>query len=206
MSLSAKEPLPDLVNQANQLRYEYADGDDIEFEPYAAFLSADETTRWFNAWTGNPNADASKFRVFGQDGSGGYAAFWTVRDTPDLLAQPIVFMGSEGEAAILACNFYDYLWLLASGLGPCEATSFPNAARVAQPELKSFAMRNSAPSRLPRRCSKTRRKSFPVSFRTSKLNADNGQQRLRYSMPTITNKKIVIFSKLANSCEEIFYF
>ena len=147
MSLSEKNSLPELVNQVNQLLYEYADGDGIEFEPYDTFLSADETAHWFQAWTGNPNADASKFRVFGQDGTGGYAAFWTVRNTPDLLAQPIVFMGSEGETAILARNFYDYLWLLAAGLGPCEATSFPDAPRVAQPELESFALRNSTPAR-----------------------------------------------------------
>ena len=159
--MSAKEPLPDLVNQANQLRYEYADGDGIEFEPYEAFLSADETAHWFKAWTGDPNADASKFRVFGQDGSGGYAAFWTVRDTPDMLAQPIVFMGAEGETAILARNFYDYLWLLASGLGACEATSFPTAARVAQPELKSFAMRNSAPSRTAAQVLQDAQEEFP---------------------------------------------
>jgi len=161
MSLSEKDSLPDLVNQANQLPYEYADGNGIEFEPYDAFLSADETARWFKAWTGNPNADASKFRVFGQDGTGGYAAFWTVRDTPDLLAQPIVFLGSEGEAAILSRNFFDYLWLLAAGLGPCEATSSPDLPRVAQPELKSFALRHSGPSRTAAQVLQDVRAEFP---------------------------------------------
>ena len=67
MSVSEKISLPELVSQVNQLPYEYADGDGIEFEPYDTFLSADETADWFKAWTGNPNADASKFRVFGQD-------------------------------------------------------------------------------------------------------------------------------------------
>lgn len=49
MSSSAKEPLPEQLKQVNQLPYEYADGDDIEFEPYEAFLSADETAHWFKA-------------------------------------------------------------------------------------------------------------------------------------------------------------
>lgn len=161
MTLSAEESLPELLNRANQLPYEYADGDGIEFEPYDAFLSVDETAHWFKAWTGNPNADASKFRVFGQDGSGGYAAFWTVRDTPDLLKQPIVFMGSEGETAILARNFYDYLWLLAAGLGPCEAASFPDATRATQPELKSFALRNSVPPRTAAQVLQDAQAEFP---------------------------------------------
>jgi len=147
MPLSEDISLPELLRQVNQLRYDYADGDGIDFEPYDAFLSADETSHWFKAWTGNPNADASKFRVFGQDGTGGYAAFWTVRNTSDLLAQPIVFMGSEGETAVLARNFNEYLWLLAEGLGPCEATLFPDAPRVSQPELERFALENSVPTR-----------------------------------------------------------
>src|SRR5471032_1241193 len=161
MSLSEKNSLPELVQQANQLPYDYADGDGIDFEPYDAFLSANETGHWFIAWTGNPNADASYFRVFGQDGSGGYAAFWTVRNTPDLLAQPIVFLGSEGETAILACNFYDYLWLLAAGMGPCEATLSPDAARVAQPELGAFALKNSAPARTATQVLRDARAEFP---------------------------------------------
>lgn len=147
MSLSDNTSLPELLRQVNQLPYDYADGAGIDFEPYDAFLSADKAAHWFKAWTGNPKADASKFRVFGQDGTGGYAAFWTVRNTSDLLAQPIVFMSSEGEVAVLARNFYDYLWLLADGVGPCEATLFPDAPRVSQPELEGFALKNSPPAR-----------------------------------------------------------
>jgi hypothetical protein len=120
MPVSENNSFPELLSQVNQLPYEYADGDGIDFEPYDEFLSADETSHWFKAWTGNPDADASKFRVFGQDGTGGYVAFWTVRNTWDLLAQPIVFVGSEGEIAILARNFYDYLGSLLRGLGPAK--------------------------------------------------------------------------------------
>lgn len=75
MSLVEKTSLPILVSRVNQLPYEYADGEGIEYEPFDAFLSESETAAWFRAWTGNHDADSSCFRVFGQDASGGYAAF-----------------------------------------------------------------------------------------------------------------------------------
>ena len=147
MSLVEKTSLPILVGRVNQLPYDYADGEGIEYEPFDAFLSARETAAWFQAWTGNPDADSSCFRVFGQDASGGYAAFWKVRESAEWLEQPIVFLGSEGAIAVVSRNFYDYLWLLAAGLGPCEAASIPDAPRVAQPELASFALMHAPPAR-----------------------------------------------------------
>jgi hypothetical protein len=53
------------------------------------------------------------FRVFGQNGAGGYAAFWLVRHDEDLADQPIVFLGSEGETAVVARDLPDVLRLLA---------------------------------------------------------------------------------------------
>lgn len=161
MSLIEESALPELLSQVNQLPYEYADGDGIEFEPYDSFLSADNMSHWFKAWTGNPYADASRFRVLGQDGTGGYVAFSTVRSTSYLLAQPIVFMGSEGETAILARNFYDYLWLLAEELGPCEATSYPDVPRISQPELEAFALKNAASVRKAAQVLQDARAEFP---------------------------------------------
>jgi hypothetical protein len=137
--------LPDLVRQANRLRYDYADGDGIDYEPFETFLSSVETEDWFRAWTGNQNAEFACFRVFGQDGAGGYVAFWVVRDVLDILCQPIVFLGSEGEIAVLARNFKDYLWLLAAGIGPSEAASCPDEPRLAQPMLAKFAESNAPP-------------------------------------------------------------
>lgn len=67
-----------------------------------------------------------EFRIFGQDGSGGYAALWLVRQGSPVLEQPVVFFGSEGELGVVASNVHDYLWLLAGGLGPCEAVCFPS--------------------------------------------------------------------------------
>jgi hypothetical protein len=153
--------LPGLVSQTNKLPYQYADGNGIDYEPFRTFLSISEADRWFRAWTGNPNADASCFRLFGQDGSGGYVGFWTIRKNADILSQPIVFLGSEGEIAVLARNFYDYLWLLAAGLGPCEAVSFSGEHRMAQPELESFAIKNAPPARTAVQVLETAKHEFP---------------------------------------------
>ena len=69
---------PEPLRRLHELEFDYADGDGIDFEPYHSFMSAGDTSEWFKAWTGNKNVDGSEFRIFGQDGSGGYAAFWIV--------------------------------------------------------------------------------------------------------------------------------
>ncbi|MFD9817992.1 hypothetical protein [Streptomyces violascens] len=40
--------------------------------------------------------------MFGQSGTGGYAAVWLGRQDEDLADQSIVFLGSEGETAVVA--------------------------------------------------------------------------------------------------------
>src|ERR1700756_5735842 len=110
--------MPELLRALLALEFDYAGGDGIDFEPYDAFLSEAETRAWFQAWTGNSEVDGAEFRVFGQDGSGGYAAIWTVREDSELLDQPVVFLGSEGEAGVVASSVNDLFWLLAGGLGP----------------------------------------------------------------------------------------
>ncbi|MEU6588392.1 SMI1/KNR4 family protein [Streptomyces sp. NPDC046881] len=122
--------------------FDYADGDGVDFEPFDAFLSAEETTDWFRAWTGNAEASGDVFRVFGCDGTGGYAAFWLVRPGRELAGQPVVFLGSEGETGVVARDLADFLWVLADGLGPMEAadphgvraTPRPDPARTAVAE------------------------------------------------------------------------
>lgn len=91
--------------------------------PSRAFLPADETTDWFRAWTGNGELNGDDFRVFGQDGTGGYAALWLVRPGRALVEQPVVFLGSEGETGVVARNLGAFLWLLADGFGPGEAAT-----------------------------------------------------------------------------------
>lgn len=72
---------PEPLRKLHELEFDYADGEGIDFEPYSAFLSSSETNAWFKAWTGNNEVDGAEFRVFGQDGTGGYAAFWLVEPT-----------------------------------------------------------------------------------------------------------------------------
>ncbi|WP_405972564.1 SMI1/KNR4 family protein [Streptomyces sp. NBC_00988] len=106
---------------AMAVRLDLVGEDGVDFEPFEAFLPAGETTDWFRAWTGNGEVDGDGFRVFGQDGTGGYAAFWLVRAGRALVEQPVVFLGSEGETGIVARDLGAFLWVLADGFGPWEA-------------------------------------------------------------------------------------
>lgn len=135
-------PLP--LRELRYLEFDYANGEGIDFEPYSAFLTPDQTSNWFRAWTGNKGVDGSEFRIFGQDGSGGYAAFWIIDPSADLLSQPIVFLGSEGATGVVAVNFHDYLWLLANGIGPFEAVEYPGMIREPNPLFLKFAQEHSS--------------------------------------------------------------
>ncbi|HUQ57681.1 SMI1/KNR4 family protein [Lentzea sp.] len=110
----------------------------MDYEPYQEFDSAEETTGWIRAWTGNQDLDGDAFRVFGQDGTGGLAALWLVREGP-LTAQPVVFFGSEGEAGPVATSLGEFLWLLAGGVGPQEAVEIGADSGVPQEELRAVA-------------------------------------------------------------------
>jgi hypothetical protein len=94
--------------------------DGIDFEAFDTFVSREETTEWFRAWTGNPAVDGDAFRIFGRDITGGYAAFWLAADGKPIAAQPIVFLGSEGELGVISSDLSDFLWLLAGDSGPAE--------------------------------------------------------------------------------------
>lgn len=137
-------PFPTLLAKLNNLDFDYAGGAGIDFEPYHEFLSADQTTNWFRAWTGNAAADGSCFKVFGQDGTGGYAAFWITHPDRHILEQPIVFLGSEGEKGVVASDFASYLWLLASGIGPYEAVAYPIGDGSPHEQFLAFARENSS--------------------------------------------------------------
>ena len=148
----ANNTFPALLHELHQLEFDYADGDGIDFEPYPAFLPAQEVLRWFKAWTGNDAADGSRFRIFGQDGTGGYAAICMQHDDRPLLQQPIVFLGSEGEIGVVARDFDDYLWLLAGGLGPAEAVNYADDSRATHPtfaDFRSFAEQHAKSARRP---------------------------------------------------------
>ncbi|MGQ4434193.1 SMI1/KNR4 family protein [Streptomyces sp. SAS_260] len=111
----------------------------MDFEPFAAFLSAEETTDWFQAWTGNGERDGDDFRVIGQDGSGGYAACRLARPSQPLADQPVVFHGLEGRAA-LSRDLDDVLRLLARGFGSWEAVASHEPACTPRPDQELTAV------------------------------------------------------------------
>jgi hypothetical protein len=115
----------------------------IDYEPYDEFDSAEETTDWIRAWTGNSELDGAAFRVFGQDGTGGLVASWLVRPGQPLVAQPVAFFGSEGEVGVVATSLGEFLWLLAGGVGPQEAVEFGAEGGVGHHELRAVAQEHS---------------------------------------------------------------
>ncbi|GGS86153.1 SMI1/KNR4 family protein [Streptomyces griseoviridis] len=150
------------------VRRELIGEDGVDVEPFESVLSADETTEWFRAWTGSGDLNGDDFRVVGQDGTGGNAALRLVRPGRELVEQPIVFLGSEGETGAVARDLGAFLWLLADGFGPWEAaTSYepgPDRAPRADRGLAAVAERF-APKRRARqrRSSRGAHGSFPTS-------------------------------------------
>lgn len=134
---------PNLLTELHKLEFDYADGDGIDFEPYQNFMSQNEAHQWLKAWTGNSQADANSLLVFGQDGTGGYAAFWMINQDKDILDQPIVFLGSEGEIGVVAKDFNDYLWLLSQNHGPFESIEYPEDTSKINNDFLTFAKQNS---------------------------------------------------------------
>jgi hypothetical protein len=76
------------------------------------FEFADDPERSALAWFDGRREAAARFRVFGQEGSGGLYAFWLRegRQPPDA---PVVLLGSEGETRVIASNEDEFLALLA---------------------------------------------------------------------------------------------
>lgn len=115
---------PAALTEVARVEFDYDYGEGVDYEPYDAFDSAEETTDWLRHWTGNHELDGAAYRVFGQDGTGGLVALWCVRPGRPLVEQPVVFLGSEGERGVVAPNLSDFLWVLADGLGPMEVVEY----------------------------------------------------------------------------------
>lgn len=111
---------PPALRALMDAEYDYADGYGVDFEPYPELEPVAETASWFRSWTGNPDVTGEQLRPFGQDGSGGYVCSWVVREGRELADQPVVFIGSEGEVALLAADAADALWFFAQGWGPLD--------------------------------------------------------------------------------------
>lgn len=142
--------LPPALAEVARVEFDYEHGDGVDFEPYDAFDSAEDTTDWLRLWTGNPEAEGGAYRVFGKHGTGGLAAVWCVRPGRPLSEQPVVFLGAEGEAGVVAGNLSDFLWVLADGYGPREAL-WPEQDWTARPNalLADLAARHATTPRRP---------------------------------------------------------
>ncbi|MER5466836.1 SMI1/KNR4 family protein [Streptomyces sp. NPDC002668] len=143
---------PPALADVARVEFDYGDeGEGVDFEPYDAFDSAEETTDWLRHWTGNHELDGGAYRVFGQDGTGGLAAIWYARPGRPLTEQPVVFMGSEGECGVVAGDLSGFLWVLADGFGPMEAALYEE--REARPDaaLVKLAERHATTPRRPAR-------------------------------------------------------
>jgi hypothetical protein len=53
MTANGDRQFPASLAAAMAVRLECIGEDGVDFEPYESFLTADETTEWFRAWTGN---------------------------------------------------------------------------------------------------------------------------------------------------------
>jgi hypothetical protein len=139
--------LPATLAEVHRSRF-FVDHNGHDFEPYDEFLWPGETLEWWRAWIGDSTAETPPFQVFGQDGSGGLVALW-IRD-PDaaIEIQPVVFLGSEGELAVIARDLGDYVWLLANGVGPLETVDGVHRTPEPIPDIVTLARRyTGAPNR-----------------------------------------------------------
>ncbi|MEW9533907.1 SMI1/KNR4 family protein [Microbispora sp. NPDC049125] len=139
MILDGDRDFPPALTAVAGVTFEFTRDGGVDYEPYEEFPSTEETTAWFRAWTGNAEVSGDAFRVFGQDGTGGLAAFWLVLPEKGLADQPIVFFGSEGDRGVIARDLGCYLWLLADGFGPFEAVAFPDQSSRPNPEMTAIA-------------------------------------------------------------------
>ncbi|GAB7036336.1 N-acetyltransferase family protein [Catenuloplanes niger] len=103
-------------------------------------MGPDRTRDWWRAWTASTRVSGAEFRVLARDTTGGCVALWLVDANP-----PVVYLGADGEAAVLAADLDDYAALLASGATPgaAAAAGLPavRAAQAAYPEFPAHAWR-----------------------------------------------------------------
>ena len=122
----AGDPVPDVVppplRAIMDARYD-DDGRGVDFEPYPELEPVAETGWWLRHWTGNPDVTGDEFRSFGHDGAGRYVCSWLIREGAELADQPVVYLGSEGDVAVLAADAWDALWFFAHGYGPHDVPS-----------------------------------------------------------------------------------
>lgn len=133
MPLADDRRLPHELTAVAAIGFDYAEGDGVDFEPFDEFLTAQDTTHWLRAWTGNTALDGDAFRAFGQDGTGGYAAFWLARPAR---GSPINRPSSSTPKAKPAWSHATYpttsgCWLTSSAPAKPSSTRIEHAAPTA---------------------------------------------------------------------------
>ncbi len=145
----------------------FGGSDEPEFEMFDEFESPEETADWLDMWTGNDGVDGREFRCFGKDFGGGYLALWPVREGRPPEEQPVVYLGSEGDVAVLGRDVGSFLWLLAQGVDPhsCPGkaeSGDPVEPRETHPELAEIAERHAPGARrAPKEILARAREEFP---------------------------------------------
>lgn len=142
-----------------------SDVDFFDYEPYDDFQSREDTDDTiFNGdeYEGHDEI-IDQFLVFGQDGTGGGYAIWLKNKGAELLDQPIVQFGSEGENVGIACNFYEFIWL------NCISDDCGNVQSLI-PSRKAFALNHAG--HLAAYFEEIEYKTSVVLERANKLNED----------------------------------
>lgn len=152
MDVTSDWVFPDALSAVAEVLFDRSEGE-AEYEPHRRYLTAVETASWIRSWTGNEELAGDEFRVIGEDGTGGYAAFWLVRPSRPVIEQPVVFFGSEGDLGAVAPDLSGFLWVLADGSGPFEAVDERERDRPSRPhpELTAIAERFAPGGRRPAR-------------------------------------------------------
>ncbi len=133
-----------------------------DLELFERFGHPDETAQWFRSWTDNDEADGREFRLFAMEGGGGFVGLWLVREGRPLTEQPVVFVGSEGELAVMAPDLGSYLWLLAYGVHPFVALGEEPCPTGTSPEVVAVAERHAPRARRgPEEILELAREEFP---------------------------------------------
>jgi len=143
---------PEALSAVAAVSFDYGAGD-ADYLPHDRYLSAERTAAWIRTWTGDDGLDGAQFRVIGEDGAGGYAAFWLVRPGCPVAGQPVVFFGSDGDLGAVAPDLGGFLWVLADGSGPFEAVAERERGRPSRPHpaLTAVAERFAPGGRRPAR-------------------------------------------------------
>lgn len=119
-----KEKLPKLLTQARKFSEDFFE---LQFELMSGFDSGSA----IKAWTRNAAA-REEFAIFGMDDTGSLIGLWKEGER-SLEECPVVFLGSEGQVAVLATSLPEFLALLGLGCSPYDLATGQEPEEAPQP-------------------------------------------------------------------------